>query len=295
MRRYLLFLAFVISLVGGCADTDSSEQRPRKRTRFEFKETIVRDGDTGLIRLGPFRRSNVADILCQRWTVATDMENSNLPEKGFALFKDSSVLFDPLGKIRQGKWRIENEMGERFIVFDFEEDDKRCRLDRLASLEMMLTVPPSPGIQLTFVAAGEVHANMLNDPFHPVNNRWRIRPERPETDLAIYRRLKNCLLFFALYYRDHIKRQKETISFEGLPAVFEWYNKGIGLPDVDEISDSWIECFYDRDEALKGYALLRKLIVDYEYVWPVGAPSWTYETHSVLEQMYHRIDKLKPQ
>jgi hypothetical protein len=134
---------------------------------------------------------------------------------------------------------------------------------------------------------------MRNDPFHPVNNGWRIKPAYKETDSAIVARIKNCLLFFALYYRDHIKRSAKTISFEGLPSIFTWYNGGIGLPDQDELTDSWINCFYNEEQALQGYAILRKLIVDYEFNWPRGAPSWIYRTHSVLEQMYHKVDDLK--
>lgn len=154
-------------------------------------------------------------------------------------------------------------------------------------------MPGWPLLSLGFAASGELHQNMYNDPFHPSNNRWRIKPAQKETDSGIHERIKNCLLFYALYYRDHIKRQAETISFEGLPALFEWYNGGIGLPHKNELSDSWIECFYNKDQALKGYTLLRKLIVDYEFNWPKGAPNWLYRTHSVLEQMYYQVDELK--
>ena len=81
----------------------------------------------------------------------------------------------------------------------------------------------------------------------------------------------------------------KTINFAGLPEIFIWYNGGIGLSPKAEIDATWIDCFYNRHEAEKGYDILHKLMVNYEFDWPKGAPAWTYRTHSVLEQMYHKL------
>ena len=133
------------------------------------------------------------------------------------------------------------------------------------------------------------HQDMKNDPYYPANNLWRIKPGRKETETEIRQRVKDCIRFYALYYRDHIKRKKKVIEFLGLPEIFRWYNGGIGLPMKGDISDTWVECFYNRSQAEKGYDILKNLIEVYEFDWPTGTPGWHYRTHSVLEQMHEKL------
>lgn len=304
MNRLLVLILFYAAMHESCYQADTKQKVSERKKRFVYKETIIKGKDTGMIVLGPFKRNNIADILCQRWELEnweditsdliSDFELRKSIVRAMVLFKDSTVVLNPLGKLQLGKWRVDIGGKLKLLTLDFiDKTRKQYILGDLTSRELILGLPKVPDFYLHFAASGQLHQNMYNDPFHPVNNRWRIKPSEKESDSAIYKRLKNCLLFFALYYRDHIKRNGEIISFEGLPEIFAWYNRGIGLPDKEELSDSWIDCFYDKEQALKGYSILRKLIVDYEYNWPSGAPGWTYETHSVLEQMYHKIDDIK--
>lgn len=260
--------------------------------------------DTGMIVLGSFKRNNIADVLCQRWQLENgeDITAHNMPDfelrksivRDFALFKDSSVVLNPAGKIIFGKWRVNIQGDVKFLTISFPDRSQlKYVIADLVSNGLILRVPEIAAFFFSYSAPAVLHANMHNDPFHAVNNQWRIKPSERESDSAIYARVKNCLLFFAMYFRDHIKRKAEAISFEELPEIFSWYDRGIGLPDKEDLNDSWIDCFYNKDQALRGYAILRKLIVDYEYQWPSRAPGWTYETHSVLEQMYHKLDTTK--
>lgn len=301
-NRFLIAAACMLS-VGGCYDAGTGVTPATKKDRYTYRETIVKGTDTGMISLGPFRRNNIADVLCQRWHLPTSDDESmdqmalSLTDSflvdGVSFFKDSLVLVNPLGKMSICKWQVENAGNGKAIVIHLPDNTRiRYALRRLTSTLLVLSIADKQHSARHFVASAKVHRNMYNDPFHPVNNKWRVKPLFRESIQEIQHRLKNCLLFFALYYRDHIKRHAETISFRGLPEIFVWYNRGIGLPDKDELSDSWIDCFYDREQAEQGYSMLRKLIVDYEYKWPSRAPAWTYETHSVLEQMYHKIDAL---
>lgn len=303
INRLFAAIAFVL-ILGACYDASTGAKPQKKKDSYIYQETIVKGNDTGMIALGAFRRNNIADVLCQRWELhGWDEEtNDETPQSpvdnfiidGIAFFKDSSVLVNPFGKISLAKWKVETERNRRIIVIHLSDTaNKRYHLSNLTSTQLVLDAPDEPGKAKLFVSSATVHRNMHNDPFHPVNNQWRVRPRSLESPSELHHRLKNCLLFFALYYRDHIKRQAETISFKGLPEIFAWYNRGIGLPDKDELSESWFACFYNKEQALQGYSILRRLIVDYEYKWPRGAPGWTYETHSVLEQMYHKIDDLK--
>jgi hypothetical protein len=289
---------------GNCYQASTGEKSPVKKSRYQYKETIVRGTDTGMLVLGSFKRKNIADVLCQRWQLENweDLTAENIPEfevrksivRDIALFKDSSVVLNPAGKTMFGRWQVDVRDGVKFLTISLSDKSQRIyAIVELLSHLLVLRDPKRDDLFLNYSAPAVQHVNMYNDPFHPVNNQWRIKPSVKESDSAIYARIKNCLLFFAMYFRDHIKRKAETIAFEELPEIFTWYNKGIGLPDRQNLSASWIECFYDKEQALKGYSILRRLIVDYEYEWPSRAPGWTYETQSVLEQMYHRIDKIR--
>lgn len=304
MNLRLGLIIFFAALYSGCYEANSNEKPVAKRKLFVYKETVVKGKDTGMIRLGGFRRINIADILCQRWQLENrkDINAAGVPDpearksiaRDLVLFKDSTAVLNPMGTIKFGNWQIRTENKLKVLLLQFQDGRKQHYIIKdLSSNRMELVMPEIRSLILAFSAPALLHKNMLSDPFHPANNQWRIKPAQKESTSAIHERIKNCLLFYALYYRDHIKRAAGTISFEGLPALFEWYNGGIGLPDKDELADSWIDCFYNKEQALKGYAILRKLIVDYEFNWLKGAPGWIYRTHSVLEQMYHKVDDLR--
>lgn len=304
MTRLLICIFSYSVMHVSCYNADTAEKERIKKPTYVYKETIVKGKDTGMVTLGQFRRNNIADILCQRWQLGNrrNITAQNIPDfelrksivRDIALFRDSSVVINPAGKIKLGRWRVNDQGNSKILTILFPgSSQQQYKIHELLSKRLILSIPGMDEFQLAYSAPAVLHTNMRNDPFHPENNRWRIKPLEKESDSAIYARIKNCLLFFALYFRDHIKRGAETISFEELPEIFSWYDKGIGLPDKRNLSESWIECFYSEEQALKGYSILRKLIVDYEYDWPSRAPEWTYETHSVLEQMYHKLDKVR--
>jgi hypothetical protein len=201
-------------------------------------------------------------------------------------------MIDPRMKMRTGSWKRELSDKINTLIISFEKGRKQqYRIRQLSASMLQLSWRDgADSFWIRFHSDARAHQNILNDPFHPDNNEWRIKPAKKENDLQIHERVKECVRFYALYYRDAIKRKKKEILFGGLPDIFVWYNRGIGLPDRKLVEDSWIDCFYNKEQALKGYDLLHKLIVDEEYIWPKGSPGWIYDTHSVLEQMYKRID-----
>ena len=145
-------------------------------------------------------------------------------------------------------------------------------------------------MMLYFSSDGIVHKRPEEDPFHPSNNRWRIKPSSSETDKQILDRVKQCIHFYALFFQDNHQRQETDISFIGLPNCFVWYNGGIGLPMEVELDNKWIDCFYSKKEALKGYQMLKTLIEKHVLVWPEHPTSWIKETAEMLDQMH---DKMK--
>lgn len=300
-----IFTYLVIMLVISCrTSTEAPDKKPKKKaTTFNFKETLVKGLDTGIIRIDALPEKDIEKVLSQHWYLddVSDASDDKLvwvngnesrlfPE--IILFEDSTAMVDPRVKMRTGKWNREllNKINTLTISFDKGRKQEYRIRELSASMLKISWRDGKDSFWIRFHSDAIAHQNIMNDPFHPVNNKWRIKPAKKESDLQIHDRVKDCVRFYALYYRDAIKRKKKEILFSGLPDIFVWYNRGIGLPDRKLVEDSWIACFYNKEQALKGYDLLHKLIVDEEYTWPKGSPGWIYDTHSVLEQMYKRID-----
>ena len=298
MKQELLIYLALVWLFSGC---NTPPPKKQSTSTFLLKETIVSGSDNGMTDLAGFKRS-FAETLCQRWELAStddaadelvwDTKTGDRLFPCIALFKDSTVIENGRGNVLAGKWRIQEIAGTRLLQLTFPGKIVHSYiLQKLTNHQIQLTVATSKGFQrpLLLTSDGKVHQNNNNDPFYYPNIRWQLRPTAPESDSAIHQRAKDCIKFYALYFRDFIKRKQEKISFSGLPEIFTWYNQAIGLPDRDKLSASWINCFYNKAQAEKAYNLLRSLIVNYEFDWPTGTPSWEYKTHSVLEQMYHKF------
>jgi hypothetical protein len=292
-----LLMVFVVAACSGSGKKEGSEKIKGGRV---LKETLA-TGDTGFINLTRFRKKDIRENLCQQWELSklegassSELvldENFDAIRPQYNFFKDGSVLENPRKRLRLGKWQLRGS--DSLLLFFADSLQRWFIITTIDSRQLRMVTKNESGkaLFLNLEANGIIHSNMYNDPFHPANNQWRVRSEKPESDSAIRQRVTNCLKFFALYYRDNLLRNKSSIDFEGFPKIFRWYRGGIGLPDRDKIDSTWTNCFYNEDEAMKGYKFLRMLIVDYEYQWPEKVP-WYLQTHSVLEQMYHRASRM---
>ncbi|MBL0358020.1 MAG: hypothetical protein IPP72_14620 [Chitinophagaceae bacterium] len=130
--------------------------------------------------------------------------------------------------------------------------------------------------QLKFIAAGKRHSDKSADPYYIDNNRWRIKPRSSETDSLIKKRLKDCLHFYILFYRNNLAKEEKIISFYGLPTCLKWYAGGIYIVKENELAENWFECFYNKTQAMKAYRLMDDLIGK-KYKWSKENISWVKE------------------
>lgn len=303
MRTQVIYYLLAALLAAGCYSPNKPAPKKKKGPVFVFKETIATGRDTAMKRLSVFRSNDIRDQLSQHWelekaehasSIELTLDEQNVrvfPELN--IFKDGQVLENPRSHFRIGTWEAKVVNNQPMLILHFPDNEqKQYHIAEIQSSDLFLESKGKKAATLYLHLSSDalVHQNMLNDPFHPSNNQWRIAPAQAESDSAIKARVLQCIKFFALFYRDNIKRKKQEINFMGLPKIFQWYRRGIGLPDREDIHESWINCFYNKEQAIKGYETLRTLIVNYEFDWPKNAPNWIYETHSVLEQMYHKLD-----
>jgi hypothetical protein len=300
----ITFILLLSIIAQGCVSSSLDEKNKNKKTAgFQFKETIVDSADAGMTSFSGFLPNKSSDLLCQHWELM-DMEDASsdalmwkhhghgdrLYQEIF-FFKDSSAVQNPRNGLKFGRWDIVGEKAHKQLVLRYENGTSQVyTLSTLSSRSLLIRWRSGrDSMYMKMRADGKVHHNIVNDPFHPINLKWMIKPTHPENDSMILSRVKQCVRFYALFYRDNILRESKALNFAGLPEIFIWYNGGIGLLPRAEIDSSWIDCFYNKPDAEKGYDILRKLMVNYEFDWPEGTPGWTYRTHSVLEQMYHKL------
>lgn len=243
------------------------------------------------------------NILCQTWDYKEDVADTRdlnvtsdleVVYRGYCFFKDGTVVKDPRGNLKIGTWKVNEAVKPITISLEFAKGEKETsQLAYLMPYEMILTTINDKVKKSTtdLSAEGVSNINLKEDPFYRDNVSWRIRPTSPETYKDIKQRLKNCIHFFVLFYDQKINAHSEKITFIGLPSCFTWYAGGIFLQKEGELQQKWINCFYNKEQALQAYHIAGKLLNE-KYDWPKKERSWLKLNVAVLKQMENKIDAL---
>lgn len=239
---------------------------------------------------------DIEQLLCQQWEHEEDKIDSRhmdynsqieVPYRGFAFFKDGKVLKNPHGQAIAGTWMYD-DAAKTITVKSNNGATEQYKINAIAVDELVLSkVGDNRAQRQKYVGQTFVHKVITDDPFYPANNTWRMKPASSETDEAIRKRVKGCVKFYMLYFADAIVRDSSMISFTGLPGCFKWYSGGIGIINAKELPDSWMDCFYNKQQALKGQALMEEVIVE-KYDWPYSN-HWVIQTAFVLQQVYGKL------
>lgn len=244
--------------------------------------------------------TKIETVLCQNWQHTDDLEslqNANdddelmLPFRAFHFANDHSFIKNPRNAMEYGNWSYDDDSKMITLSYKSSKETDRYKIRAIAVDELKLT---NAGLntQSVIIFSGDSisYQNQAANPFHIDNNQWRIRPAKAETNAQIRERIKGCMRFYLLFYKDHIARRTKTISFYGFPTCFRWYAGGIYLVKQDELKDNWFACFYNKEQAMKGYKIVDSLL-DLKYTWSKDpAKNWVVKNSEVLQQMY---DKLK--
>lgn len=292
MKFVHIVLLVPLFFVFACGESKKSKAAAEKQG-YLFLENMVEGQDTGMVQLKGFKRKNPIDVFCQTWRTEKFSEKadnwSSAGQEGMALFKDSMMVLNPGSSPVFGKWWVvsDNQVPKKLHIHLEGQPDEEFQIKSITSTTLALYLKNTNGQEITvnLMAEGIAHMNPKNDPFYPDNIRWMQKPSKKEDDKQLRARVRDCVRFYALYFRDNIKRKRTSISFEGLPDAFDWYDGGMGLPNRDLVSNAWIGCFYNEEQSLKGWDILHTLMKEVDFNWPKGAPNWVYRTEPVLEQM----------
>ena len=247
--------------------------------------------------------TSIHEILCQTWDFKEDLDDVkglsitselNFPFRSFCFFDDGTVVKDPRSIIRIGKWTLNEKQRPITITCDFGNGEEEVwQLARLTAYEMILSSGEGANKQNhILVADGVRHINIMDDPFYVSNVLWRIKPKAPESEEAIKQRFKDYLHFYVLFYRQKINTAAKNVSFIGLPTCYDWRAGQIVLPSKGLVSNKWINCFYNNDQAMQAYDIADKLIGK-NLEPPHNTYNWVKINGSLLEQMEKQVDLVK--
>ncbi len=276
-----------------CSDSAGDSKATVKSATDSANEIKARYAEN-LIDLSGNKSIN--DLLCQGWELGEDLENlpnsseaeGMLPVRSFYLSTDSTYIRNPRNLMEYGRWRFDD--ATKMIVLQERGGSKtEYKLGALAVKELVVVKKgESNDSKLQFVSSGKRYRNVSDDPFHISNNLWRIAPKNAESDAAVKQRLKDFIHFHILFYKDNLAKDEKTISFYGFPTVLKWYAGGIFIIKENDLPNNWIQCFYNKSQALKARAMMEE-VVGKKYKWPKGNISWVIKNLNVLEQMYQQL------
>ncbi|MEI8060495.1 MAG: hypothetical protein WCG67_10080, partial [Ferruginibacter sp.] len=245
---------------------------------------------------------DLSKILSQSWEHEDDLESLKgmddastieIPFRSFYFFSDGTFLKNPRNAIDYGTWVFDNVAKTITLNYQVEKGKNVYKIAALAADELKLVNKSvNSSTILKFIGLGKSFVDPTNDPYHISNNQWRLHPKKKETDIEIQNRLKANLHFFVLFYRNAIAKNATTASTWGLPSCLKFYGGGIYITKKEALHEGWMNCFYNKDQAMKAYEIMDK-VIGMKYKWPKDEPNWMKQNLTVLEQMEKNVAELK--
>lgn len=299
MIKQILASIVTAAVITSCNNNNAKTGTEQDKQVVEKNEAAKKDN---LVYLDTAQ--NIYNILCQDWVLEEDAEGLEgmtessqfeVPYRSFYFSAQGTFIKNPRNTFDYGTWNYNDAAKTITLNNNIDKTKDLYKIAKIAYDEMILVnVGVNSATNLKFVAPGKRFKNAREEPYNLENNRWRIKPKAKESDSAIHRRLKENIHFFVLFYRSALAKDDKAVSFWGLPSCFKWYGGAIFLKKKEELKENWINCFYNKDQAMQAYALADKLLSQ-KYNWPKGEQNWLKLNLAVVEMMYRKMDEIKSQ
>ncbi len=264
-------------------------------TKTDKEKTAAKDTSSySLVSLAT--TNTITEMLCQNWENKADIDDGvlsgagdgdlQIPFRSYIFFDDGSVVINPRDIMKTGKWKLDEKIKRISIVLE-DGSKKDVQVNAIGVKSLLLKM--AGGKPEKYVADGKKNSVLSDDPFYPSNNRWRIKPTHVEDAAAIKKRIIDCVNFYSKFFKDNADHGARSISFYGLPSCFKWYAGGISITNKAKLNQKWIDCFYNKEQAVQGQQLLEN-IISKKFKWDKTQPKWVRQSADVLLQM---ADSLK--
>ncbi|MCO6496309.1 MAG: hypothetical protein J5I50_01475 [Chitinophagaceae bacterium] len=254
-------------------------------------------GDKNPYGEAPNRAGDTTAILTQYWTlsdaehplqrdVMTKEDGVDLMP-GLVFMTNGEILENPGGLTLRGTYerngtdisvRYNGGQGADYKILAISEGE--LQLERTVGSEVST---------LKYQATDTWWPDVKTNPFESNNTTWMQKPAQAETDAQILQRCKDYVQFLEYYLEGYARGGSTRISFVGLPNVLNFYQGGIGLQSDKNLNLKWKDCFYNDDDAMKGYAKMRHVMIQ-SYTWDPEEPNWIIQAIPVLRQIHENLE-----
>lgn len=287
MKNITLIVFVLVIIFCGCNNGNN-----KKASKVSAADSI----SSSLLNLSA--GNSLPQLLCQNWENKEDVDDGilnyisgsnadlEIPFHSYCFFEDGLMVQNPRDKMKTGRWILDEKTKLIHLVFD-DGFKNNLGLNAIGVKSLLLKAGKEKPVK--YVGDGKKHTTILDDPFYPENNKWRIKPNHLETHAELKSRIIQCVLFYNKFLQDNAARRATRISFYGVPTCFKWYKGGISITNKDKLGQKWIECFYNKEQAVQGQQMLEK-IIEKKYKWNRDEPNWVRQSAEVLLQV---ADSLK--
>jgi len=211
--------------------------------------------------LGKWKVSEIIEVESENSEINDMMESiarEMFISKGYMLnFYSDKVYSDVTGnEYNSGIWSLsgkELNFGEnKMTVEKTEVINKKRYLTGIVNLN-----DSKLKVKLKFVKKGSELKNFKKDPFYPSNNKWRNKPNHSENQEEIVERLLNYIKHLAYIFKASDERGDHIASWKSSYGIIRVFGNGIGIEKIENIDENWINCFYNKEEALKAYEIYK--------------------------------------
>jgi hypothetical protein len=178
---------------------------------------------------------------------------------GWHFFGDGTLVELAGQEYRLGKWSSTDDNKTIEIQLDGDKNKDNFVVDYLSSDSVNIKIGTGKQAnRVGFKNDGAQFEKPEDNPYHPSNNTWRIKPSTAESDAQIKERVKNHLTHLIKILEAGTKHQMKVMSFRSSPSMFHQYNGGVGLETASKVQEGWTNCFFDKKDAKKAYDMMEK-------------------------------------
>jgi len=206
----------------------------------------------------------------------------------FQIFEDKRMAFIEGNDYYAGTWEFDESSKILIGKTNFNDQRKTIKL-KVKSIddEKMVAEIAENDVEGTIkcIFDNYQYAAPDNSPWHPVNNRWRIKADSAESNPKLLARFKNHVQHYITLLQAMVDNKGNTLSVMNSPSCIQIYNGGIGIRGADRIDKEWYDTFYNKQDADKCLDIFKTVITRYPYQGSASG-KWSEDDLRVLKALY---------
>ena len=211
-----------------------------------------------------------------------------------SFFKDHHYSeMDGSGNFIRGKW--EGKPGSSITLRDEKSNKKNVSLksEKNQSGKTINSLAiEKDGLVYKYIKVAHSLEKPRNDPFHPSNNQWRIRPTKQENPKELSNKMAGYFKHLALLLKATKERKEGVVSFEYSKGPVKIYNGAIGIYPYHLVPPEWKNIFYNEGNALAAYSLFESYLKRSNYKG-AGVGDWIEDDYNILQSIYADFNSMK--